>query len=190
MCRTARRREWSVPVFALLISFSTKGRSSLALASVVSIAPFSMSDVARLRSSARRCSLVRRSCRPAFLCRIELLLHVVRCGRGRTARWRAGIQHANRSIRRLFEPHAEIQFFALEEIGDFLKRLLAEVLDLQNLTLRLPDQIAQAADVRVLERVHRADRQLEIVDGGLEDGRQALTIGAHSIAAHADRSRR
>jgi len=50
-----------VPVFALLISFSTNGRNSLALASVVSIAPCSMSAIARLRISASFCSLVRRS---------------------------------------------------------------------------------------------------------------------------------
>src|SRR4051812_35046427 len=184
MCRTARRREWSVPVFALLISFSTKGRNSLALASVVSIAPFSMSDVARFRSSARRCSLVRRSCRPAFLCRIELLLHVVRCGRGSTARWRAGVQHANRSISRLFEPHAEIQFLALEEIGDLLQRFLAEVLDLKNLALGLANEIAQAADVGVLQGVDGANRQLEIVDRRLEHRREALAIGADAIGAH------
>ena len=51
---------------ALVISFSTNGRSSLAFASVVSIAPCSMSDVARFRIRASFCSLVRRSCRPAF----------------------------------------------------------------------------------------------------------------------------
>jgi hypothetical protein len=51
---------------ALVISFSTNGRSSFAFASVVSIAPRSMSDVARLRMSASFCSLVRRSWRPAF----------------------------------------------------------------------------------------------------------------------------
>jgi hypothetical protein len=55
-----------VPVRAFVMSFSTKGRSSFAFASVVSIAPFSISDVARLRRSASFCSLVRRSCRPAF----------------------------------------------------------------------------------------------------------------------------
>jgi hypothetical protein len=55
-----------VPRFALVMSFSTNGRSSLAFASVVSMEPASISELARLRSSARRCSLVRRSCRPAF----------------------------------------------------------------------------------------------------------------------------
>src|SRR5258708_14387866 len=136
MWRTARRREWSVPVFALLISFSTNGRNSLALASVVSIAPCSMSDVARFRSNASRCSLVRRSCRPAFLCRIELLLHVVRRSRGRATRRGAGVQHSDRAVSGLRESHAGIQFFPLEKSGHPLQSLLSAVLYLGSLGFR------------------------------------------------------
>jgi hypothetical protein len=56
----------SVPVRAFVMSFSMNGRSSLAFASVVSMRSLSMSEVARLRIRASFCSLVRRSCRPAF----------------------------------------------------------------------------------------------------------------------------
>src|SRR5438874_13840681 len=120
MCRTARRRECNVPVFAFEINFSTNGRSSLAFASVVSIAPCSMSDDARLRMSASFCSLVRRSARPAFRCRIALLLHVVGRGRGGSARRCAVIQHPYAAVTILLEPHPEIQVLPLEQIGDLL----------------------------------------------------------------------
>src|SRR6185295_510183 len=142
MCRTARRRACSVPVFAFVMSFSTNGRSSLALASVVSMAPLSMSDDARFRISASFCSLVRRSCRPALRCRIASLLHVVRSGRRGLARRRAPIHHAQPAIG-LFEAHPEIEPFTLEQIRDLLERLFAEVLHLQDLAFRLPYQITQ-----------------------------------------------
>src|SRR3954471_6411994 len=137
MWRTASRRECNVPVFAFVINFSTKGRSSFAFASVVSIAPCSMSDCARLRMSASFCSLVRRSCRPALRCRIVSLLHVVGRRCGSPARRRSIIQHTDAAIAVLFEPHPEIQVLTLEQIGDLLKRFLAEVLHLQDLTLGL-----------------------------------------------------
>src|SRR5436190_16826529 len=128
MWRTASRRACSVPVFAFVISFSTNGRSSLAFASVVSMAPLSMSDDARFRISASFCSLVRRSERPALRCRIALLLHVV----GRGSRGAAGrcaeVEDAHAAVAAFLESHPEIQVFALEKISDLLKRLLAEVL--------------------------------------------------------------
>src|SRR5512146_2451417 len=164
MCRTASRRSCRVPDRAFVISFSTKGRSSFALASVVSIAPCSMSDDARFRRSASFCSLVRRSCRPALRCRIASLLHVVGRRGGRTAGRRAKIEHAYAAVAVLLEPHPEIQIFALEQIGDLLERFLAKVLHLQDLALGLTNQVAQRPDVRVLERVDRPHRELEIVD--------------------------
>src|SRR5262249_49979220 len=160
----ASRRAWSVPVRAFVINFSTNGRSSLAFASVVSIAPCSMSDDARLRMSAIFCSVVRRSWRPALRCRIALLLHVVGRGRGSATRRRAPIEHANATVATFLEAHPKIQSFTLEQISDLLERFLAEVLHLKNLALCLTHQIAQGSDVRVLERVHGTHRQLEIVD--------------------------
>src|SRR5687768_14017946 len=141
MCRPASRRACSVPVRAFVISFSTNGRSSLAFASVVSIAPLSISDVARLRISASFCSLVRRSCRPAVRCRMDLLQFLV-VGRRRrgAARRRPPIEHPH-AVTALLEPHSEVQPFALEQLRNLLERLLAEVLDLQNLVLGLADQV-------------------------------------------------
>src|SRR6202008_2132652 len=81
-----------------------------------------------------------------------LLLHVVWRGRGGLARRRAPIHHAQPAVRFL-EPHSKIQWFALEEIGDLLKRLLAEILHLQDLTLGLAHQVAERPDIRVLQRV-------------------------------------
>src|SRR5581483_1966636 len=72
MCRAARRRACSVPVLPFVIRRSTNGRSSLALASVVSIAPFSIKEIARFLSNASLCSLVRRNWRPALRCRTVL----------------------------------------------------------------------------------------------------------------------
>src|SRR5262245_35973216 len=114
-----------------------------------------MSDEARFRMSASFCSLVRRSCRPALRCRIASLLHVVGRGRGGAARRCAPIEHSHAAVSAFLETHPEIQTFTLEKIGDLLKRLLPEVLDLQNLALGLANEITQRADVRVLQRVHR-----------------------------------
>src|SRR5436190_5303514 len=163
MSRPASRRACSVPVFALVMSFSTNGRSSFALASVVTMAPLSMSDVARFRISASFCSLVRRSWRPALRCRIASLLHVVRSGSRGLTRRRAPIHHAQPAIRFL-EPHPEIEPLTLEQIRDLLERLLSEILDLQDLALRLTHEISERPDVRVLQRAHGTHRQLEIVD--------------------------
>src|SRR5476649_2481278 len=114
------------------MSFSMNGRISFAFASVVSIAPCSMSDEARFRMSASFCSLVRRSWRPAFRCRMSLLLHVVGRRGGGTARRGAPIEHTHATVSAFLEPHPEVQAFTLEEIGDLLQRLLPEILHLQN----------------------------------------------------------
>src|SRR5688500_11918388 len=125
------------------MSFSTNGRSSFAFASVVSIAPCSMREVARFRINAIFCSVVRRSCRPAFLWRIGLLLLVVvwRVG-GRVAGRSTPVDHPH-SLAVVLEPHSEVESLALQQVGDLLQRLLAEVLDLEDLALGLADQVAE-----------------------------------------------
>src|ERR1043166_9726632 len=189
MWRTARRRAWSVPALAVVISFSTNGRSYLAFASVVSIAPSSMSEVARLRMSESFCSPVRRSWRPALRCRMSSFLRIVGRRGGGPARWRAPIDHP-RPGAAVLEPHPEIQPFLLEQIGDLLERLLPEILDLQDLALRLPHQIAQRTNARVLQGVDRAHRQLEVVDGRLEQLRQLRRVGVGGLRRLPQRSRR
>src|SRR5690348_8859103 len=96
-----------------------------------------------------------------------LLLFVVGGRGGSLAGRRTPIEHAN-AFAVLLEPHPEVQAFTLEKIGDLLKRLLSKILHLQDLALRLTDEVTEAADVGVLERVHRTDRQLEVVDRRLE----------------------
>src|SRR3712207_7205963 len=49
-------------------------------------------------------------------------------------------------FRSLLEPHAEVQSLSLEQLGDLLERLLAEVLDLQDLILGLANQVAERPD--------------------------------------------
>src|SRR5579862_5816486 len=62
---------------------------------------------------------------------VPLLLVVIRRVRGRARRWRSPIGDPH-TIRRLLVPHPEVQAFSLQEIGDLLQALLAEILDLQN----------------------------------------------------------
>ena len=80
--------------------------------------------------------------------------------------------------------------FTLEQIGDLLERLLAEVLDLQDLALRLTNEIAERSDIRVLERVHRANRQLEIVDRRAEQAAEPRAVAGAVLARLPDRRRR
>src|SRR5215204_7125357 len=109
---------------------------------------------------------------------------------GGSLAWRrAPIEHAN-AFAVLLEPHPKVQAFALEQIGDLLERLLPEILHLQDLALRLADEVAEAADVRVLERVHRPDRELEVVDRRLEQLLHARAIGARAVTRAASHRRR
>src|ERR1700693_117596 len=55
------------------------------------------------------------------------------------------------AIGRLLVLHSEVEVFPLEQIGDLVQRLLAEVLDLEDLALALADQITQRANGGVLE---------------------------------------
>src|SRR6478609_5871602 len=51
------------------------------------------------------------------------------------------------AVGRLVVLHAEIEFLALEQIGDLVQRLLAEVLHLEDLALALADEVAERANV-------------------------------------------
>ena len=83
----------------------------------------------------------------------------------------------------ILELHSEIQRVLLEEIDDLVERLLAEVLYLENLRFRHLDEIAKRADARVLERVHRADRKLEVVDRGAKIAGKTLRISTGDLGA-------
>ena len=66
--------------------------------------------------------------------------------------------------RRLVEPHAEAQSHAVQDLLDLIQRLPAEVLGPEHLGFRLLHQLADRADVRVLQAVVRPHRQLQLLD--------------------------
>src|SRR5512136_2957444 len=104
----------AIPRLAIVITRSTKGRSSLAFGTVVSMCSWRSSSDDRLRSSAIRCSVTRPSLRLATRWRIDRLLRLLLvCG--------------------LVEPHAEAQPHALQDLLDLVQRLAAEVLRLEHL---------------------------------------------------------
>src|ERR1700737_2140964 len=105
----AWRRAWRSPRFASVISFSTSGLTALALASVVLMRSWSMTSLARLRSSDLRCEALRES-----LCLVFW--------------WRM----ASGSLRL-----AEFQAAGAQGLDDLVDRLLAEVRDRRQLALGL-----------------------------------------------------
>src|SRR5919201_6375446 len=67
------RRAATLSRLAVVMTRSTQRRSSLPLASVVSMRPWSSRAVTRFRLIALRCSIVRPNFRPAFWCRMSRL---------------------------------------------------------------------------------------------------------------------
>ena len=66
------------------------------------------------------------------------------------------------------EAHAEAQAHRRQDVLDLVERLAAEVLGLQHLAFGLLHELANRPDVRVLEAVVRAHRQLELLDALVE----------------------
>src|ERR1051325_4942720 len=69
---------------------------------------------------------------------------------------------------RLVEAHAETQPHRVQDFLDLVQALAPAVLRLEHLGFALLHQLANRADVRVLETVVRADRQLELLDALVE----------------------
>src|SRR5688572_8343648 len=84
-----------------------------------------------------------------------------------TARWALAWLLLVR-LGRLIEPHAKAQAHAVQDLLDLVERLAAEVLGLQHLGLGLLHELANGPDVRVLEAVVGADRELELLDALVE----------------------
>src|SRR5262245_37923765 len=105
---------------------------------VVTIRSCETSEASWLRNIARRCGVFRPSFLPAALLRMVFPL-------------RAGARAAAR--------HAEGEAEPRQQLLQLLERLLAEVLDLEDLVLRLRDEIADRLDAGVLEAVRRAHRE-------------------------------
>src|SRR2546421_15560 len=90
----------------------------------------------------------------------------------------AGIEYADVSTRRLFELHPEVQSLTTQQLGDFAQRLLADVFDLEEIVFFVANEIAQGADVGILQRVYRPHRQSGVVDGAVQHIAQPATLRA------------
>src|SRR5690606_36386825 len=148
--RMASRRASRSPRLPSVIMRSASRRTSLALASVVSICSCSSSEVTMLRSMARRWDVVRPSLRPPQRCLIS--------GLARLADLRESL-----AGREVLERHAQREAHGGQHLLDLVERLAPEVLGLEHLGLGLLHQLADVLDVGVLEAVRRAHRQLELV---------------------------
>src|SRR5919204_6431383 len=102
-----------------------------------------------------RCSVTRPSFRYATRCLIAVILW-----------WRvAGYQQPSlvlRSRRRLIDAHAEAEAHRVQDFLDLVQALAPEVLRLQHLGFGLLYELANRPDVRILQAVVRADRELEL----------------------------
>src|SRR6266480_4642253 len=136
------RRAATLSFLAVVMTFSTQRRSSLPLASVVSMRPWSSKDVTRLRLIALRWAVLRLNLRPAFWCRTRLGLLD---------------QDLGQLIRR--EEAALYQFFV-----DLVQRLPAEVAQAQKILLAQRHQLADLGDLVGLEAVQRANGEVEVLD--------------------------
>src|SRR5262245_42697 len=66
--------------------------------------------------------------------------------------------------RRLIDPHAEAQSHGVEDLLDLVQALATEILRLEHLGFGLLHQLANRADVRVLQTVVRTNREFELLD--------------------------
>ena len=168
--RSAWRRACRSPRLPSVIMRSATRRSSFALASVVSIRSCSSSDVTMLRNSAFRCALVRPSFRlPCGVASSQ----ASRCSRSFSRSLRGG------KFSSFMPSESPID---CEHLLDLVQRLAAEVLRLEHLGLGLLHQLADVADVRVLEAVGRAHRELELVDRAEEVRVERLRLVERGVA--------
>src|SRR5947209_19692562 len=128
-----------------------------------------------------RCSVTR----PSFLCATLCLIFLLCAGApppapvpsrpsGRsalfatTARLQRRLRSLLRGRRRLIDPHAEAQAHGVQDFLDLVQALPPEVLRLEHLGLGLLHQLANRADVRVLEAVVRSNGELQLLDALVE----------------------
>src|SRR5882672_1558771 len=140
-----------------------------------------ISETVRLRSIDMRCSLVRPSLRCAFKCRMtfhvrqssdcRLLQQFLR--QTKVCRTSKQLQlvickvaqicsvataGARNRISLLVKFHSKVQAHAVEYLFDFIERLLAEVLGSQHLAFATLHQVANRANVSILQTVVRTHR--------------------------------
>src|SRR5689334_2265801 len=70
--------------------------------------------------------------------------------------------------RRLIQPHPEAESHRRQDLLDLVQRLAAEILGLEHLAFGLLHQLANRADVRVLEAVVGPDGELQFFDALVE----------------------
>src|SRR5262249_5017825 len=79
-------------------------------------------------------------------------------------------------LRPIVDLHAQRQAHVREDLFDLLQRLTAEVLGLEHVLLGPLNELADERDVRVLEAVRRANRELELLDRAEEVLVQRLVV--------------
>src|SRR4029453_5128876 len=178
----AWRRACRSPRLPSVTSFSTIGRKSFALGSVVTICSCSISEAARFANIDLRWLTERFSRRPELPWRMAILLQfpvtracVVVVWTARSGKHRlpgSGSILVFVALGEIFDVlrrpirhfHAEMQAHGGEHFLDLVQRLAAEVRGAQHLRLGLLDEVADIDDVVVLQAVGRADRKLQLVD--------------------------
>src|SRR5215813_3891914 len=71
---------------------------------------------------------------------------------------------ARNRVTLLVKLHTEVESHAVQDFLDLVERLLAEILRSQHLALGALDQIANGANVGILQTVVRTNRQLQLVN--------------------------
>src|SRR3989449_9473352 len=150
------RRAATLSFLAVGMTRSTQRRNSLPFASVVSMRPWSRSEVTRLRLIALRCAVDRPNFRPAFWCRTRLL--------------RSLDQDLGQLVRR--EETALHKLFL-----DLVQRLATEVAQTQQVFLAERHQLADLGDLVRLETVQGAHRKIKVFDRHVrEPGGQIVAL--------------
>src|SRR3569833_1471913 len=166
----AWRRACRSPRLPSVTSFSTIGRSSLALGSVVTICSCLISAADMLANIALRWLAVRLSFRLVFPWRIcNSLAAASHDGRATSLAGLIVIFVAFGQIvdvlwRPVRDVHAQMQTHLRQDFLDLVERLAAEVRGAEHFRRGLLDEVADIDDVVVLEAVGRTHRKLELVD--------------------------
>src|SRR5438270_115687 len=180
ICDPARRRACTESFLPRVMRRSICGRSSFAFGKVVTMRSLSMSDASWLRNMARRCPDVRPSLRWVIPCLITLYLSKSK------GRRRAGpcslLVHRSAARTAGHAGHAERQSERSENVFDLIERRAAKVLGRKHLTLGALNEIAERADVGVLEAVRGADRKVELLDRlGQHLGHARIDLGSGGL---------
>src|SRR5262249_53672023 len=138
---------FAMPCLASVMSFSTNGRTSFALATVVIIRSFSNSASVRLRNIAWRWLALRPSVRPALRCLMAVFLPKSRYAASGLAPYG----------RRQF--HSQLQAALLQFGFHFLQRGFAEVSHFQQFLIGADHQITNRGDAFRLQAIGGPHRQ-------------------------------